>query len=131
MAAEGLITGSQTSTYYSVGSQRSDADLQAAARVCDWRFGIVRNGSDTPDAYRQCMLAQGWEYGYTTRDNTYPDPWHPGLSARTREREGSAYPDIWRSAMKSRCLQCPGVPENAGSEERQAVQPFVTVKLRA
>src|SRR5262249_34813693 len=74
--------GSQTSTYYSVGGQRSDADLQPAARVCDWRFGIVRNGSDTPDVYRQCMLAQGWEYGYTTRDDTYPDPRPPGLTCR-------------------------------------------------
>jgi len=71
--------GSQTSTYNSVGGERSDADLQAAARVCDWRFGVVHYLSDTPDVYKQCMLQQGWEYAYTTRDNTYPDPRHPGL----------------------------------------------------
>ena len=54
--------GSQTSTYYSVGGERSDADLQAAARVCDWRFGVVRNGSDTPDICKRWMLAQGRYY---------------------------------------------------------------------
>ena len=74
--------GSQTSTYYSVGGERSDADLQAASRVCDWRFGVVRNGSETSDIYKRCMLAQGWEYRYTTRDNACPDPRHPGLACR-------------------------------------------------
>jgi hypothetical protein len=57
----------QTATYYSVGATRSDADLQAATGVCDARVGVVENGSATPDSYRQCMLAQGWQYGYTTR----------------------------------------------------------------
>jgi hypothetical protein len=57
----------QKATYYSVGGARSDADLQAAAGVCDSRVGVVQNGSDTPDAYKQCMQAQGWEYGFTTR----------------------------------------------------------------
>ena len=73
---------SQNSTYYSVGGVRSDVDLQAAAGVCDARFGAVQNGSDTPDAYKQCMLQEGWEYGYTTRTvrrDVYPDPRHPGL----------------------------------------------------
>ena len=72
----------QNSTYYSVGGVRSDVDLQAAAGVCDARFGAVQNGSDTPDAYKQCMLPEGWEYGYTTRTvrrDVYPDPRHPGL----------------------------------------------------
>ena len=40
----------------------------------------MQGGSDTPDLYKQCMLGQGWEYGYTTRDDTYPDPRHRGLA---------------------------------------------------
>jgi len=73
--------GSQESTYYSVGSARSDADLEAAAAVCDGRFGVIQAGADTPSAYKQCMLSQGWEYGDTTRHAyTYPDPRHPGLA---------------------------------------------------
>ena len=73
--------GSQTSTYYSVGGERSDADLQAAAQVCDAQVGAVQLGQDTPDAYKQCMMAHGWEYGSTTRSldkSPYPDPRHPG-----------------------------------------------------
>ena len=73
---------SQESTYYSVGGPRSDADLQAAARACDTQLGVVRNGSDTPDAYKQCMLAQGWEYSHTTRNDIYRDPRHPGRTCR-------------------------------------------------
>jgi hypothetical protein len=61
------VHSGQKATYYSVGGTRSDADLQAATGVCDSRVGIVENGSDTPDAYKQCMLAQGWQYGFTTR----------------------------------------------------------------
>jgi hypothetical protein len=57
----------QQATYYSVGGTRGDADLQAAAGVCDARVGVVENGSGTPDAYKRCMSAQGWQYGYTTR----------------------------------------------------------------
>ena len=71
----------QNSIYYSVGGERSDADLQAAAQVCDARLSVVRIGADTPDTYKQCMLAQGWEYGSTTRGvnkDPYPDPRHPG-----------------------------------------------------
>jgi hypothetical protein len=73
----------QDSTYYSVGGQRSDAELQAAAQVCDAQFGVVQIGSDTPDTYKQCMLGQGWEYGSTTHSVSkavYPDPRHPGLA---------------------------------------------------
>ena len=69
----------QTSTYYPVGGQRSDADLAAAARVCDGRYGVVEIGTATSAAYKQCMLQHGWRYAYTTRDGTYPDPRHPGL----------------------------------------------------
>ena len=37
-----------TSTYYSVGGERSDADLQVAGQVCDGRLGIVENGRTRP-----------------------------------------------------------------------------------
>ena len=72
--------GLQTSSYHWVGGARGDADLQAAARVCDRRIGVVRNGSDTPETYRQCMSAQGWQYDHTVRDDVYPDPRYPGLA---------------------------------------------------
>ena len=75
------VYSSQKSTYDSVGRALSDADLQAATGVCDSRVGVVQNGSDTPDAYKQCMLAQGWQYASTTRyRDVYPDPRHPGLA---------------------------------------------------
>ena len=71
----------QKSIYTSVGDARSDADLQAATGVCDARVGVVQNGSDTPDAYKQCMVAQGWQYDHTTRTRkVYADPRHPGLA---------------------------------------------------
>lgn len=76
--------GSQNSTYYSIGDAGSDADLQAAAQLCDQKVGAVQIGSDPSDAYKQFMLAQGWEYGATTRtahsDVVYADPRHPGLA---------------------------------------------------
>ena len=59
------VYSSQTSTYNAVGSP--SADLQAATAVCDSNVGTVPIGSYTPDAYKQCMQAQGWQYGYTTR----------------------------------------------------------------
>jgi len=71
----------QNSIYNSVGEASSDADLQAASQVCDAQVGVVKIGSDTPDAYKQCMLAHGWEYASTTRSvskEPYPDPRHPG-----------------------------------------------------
>jgi hypothetical protein len=73
--------GTQTSYYYSTGPANSDADLQAAGRACDQRYGAIQNGADTPEPYRQCMLAQGWEYGYTMQNGAYPDPdpRHSGL----------------------------------------------------
>jgi hypothetical protein len=75
------VYGSQTSTYNAVGGARSDGDLQAATGVCDSRVGVVQNGSDTPDAYKQCMAAQGWQYDHTTRyRDVYRDPRHPGLA---------------------------------------------------
>src|SRR5258706_5067887 len=74
------VYSSQTSTYTSVGSP-PDADLKAATAVCDASVGTVPIGSDTPDAYKQCMLAQGWQYVDTIRHvDVYPDQRHPGLA---------------------------------------------------
>jgi hypothetical protein len=70
--------GTQTSHYYPTGPASSDAALQAAGQVCDQRYGAVPNGSDTPEPYKQCMLAQGWRYGYTVQNGAYADPRHPG-----------------------------------------------------
>jgi hypothetical protein len=80
-ACAGNYYGSQESTYNPVGSKQSDDDLQAATAACDQRVGVVRPGRDTPDAYKQCMQAQGWQYDHTTRTPyEYPDPRHPGLA---------------------------------------------------
>jgi hypothetical protein len=68
----------QTSHYYSTGPANSDADLQRAGRICDLYYGAIQIGSDTPELYKQCMLAQGWEYGYTNQKGYYSDPYHPG-----------------------------------------------------
>ena len=70
--------GAQTAAYYPVGGQNSQADLQAALQACDQRGGPVQDGY-TSRAYRQCMLEQGWRYGYATRDGEYPDPYHVGM----------------------------------------------------
>jgi hypothetical protein len=72
------VYSSQTSTYNAVGSPA--ADLQAATAVCDSRAGAVPIGSDTPDGYKQCMSAQGWQYVDTTRTvDVYPSQEDPGL----------------------------------------------------
>jgi hypothetical protein len=71
----------QDSTYYQASDASRVVDLATAAQVCDAQAGVVKIGSDTPEAYKQCMLTQGWEYGYTSRTArppTYPDPRHPG-----------------------------------------------------
>jgi hypothetical protein len=71
----------QNSVYYSIGGERSDADLMAAGQICDNQVGAVQIGQDTPDAYKQCMNAHGWEFGSTTRsfsNKPYPDPRHAG-----------------------------------------------------
>lgn len=72
----------QTDNY---SGQGSDRDMHAAGRVCDSKVGAVQVGQDVPEAYKQCMHAQGWEYASTTRslDSTpYPDPEHPDLMCR-------------------------------------------------
>lgn len=73
--------GARTATYAPLGAG-GEAELAAAARACDQRFGIASAWSQTPDAFRQCMHAQGWKYVLETRDGTYPDPDHPGLVCR-------------------------------------------------
>jgi hypothetical protein len=75
--ALGAVASAQadTSTYYWQGkSQWTDAQLQAAAQVCDQRYGAVENGAITSPSYKMCMLKQGWRYGHTTRQQTWIDP---------------------------------------------------------
>jgi spermidine/putrescine-binding protein len=75
--------GSQENIYNPTGSAQSDADLQAATANCDTRVGVVKPGQNTPNAYKQCMQAQGWQYDHTTRHPyTYPDSRHPGLACQ-------------------------------------------------
>jgi hypothetical protein len=64
--------------YHPIWAQRTEADLQAATQVCDQRFGAPQNGTTTSDAFKQCMLAQGWQFDYSK----YPDPNNPGLGCR-------------------------------------------------
>ena len=71
--AAGNYYGEQTNTYNPVGATTSDADLQAATAACDARLGVVPAGQDTPDAYKQCMLAQGWQLDCTIPPDAYPD----------------------------------------------------------
>jgi hypothetical protein len=65
----GIAAQADTSKY-----PRSDADLQAAAQICDQRLGPVKNGENTPTPYKQCMLRQGWRYRSTARIHTWIDP---------------------------------------------------------
>src|ERR1700733_6083265 len=52
-----------TSTYIWQGKGPwSDAQLQAAAQVCDQRYGAIENGEITPANYKRCMLSQNWRY---------------------------------------------------------------------
>ena len=72
-----LVTAAHadTSTYYWIGKgEWSDAQLQAAAQVCDQRFGSVMNGEITPANYKRCMLQQGWRYQGTKRERYWIDP---------------------------------------------------------
>jgi hypothetical protein len=49
-----------TSTYVWQGKgQWNDAELQAAAQVCDQRYGVVENGAVTSGSYTRCMLRAG------------------------------------------------------------------------
>jgi hypothetical protein len=65
-------------TYYPVRSNQTNAQLQAAGQSCSQQLGAPQNGTETSDAYKQYMFAQGWQFEYTT----YPDPRHPGLACR-------------------------------------------------
>jgi hypothetical protein len=72
-----------TSTYYWQGKGgRADEQLQAAARLCDQRHGVVENGAITSANYKRCMLKQGWKYGNTARARTYISP-DTGMSCHT------------------------------------------------
>jgi hypothetical protein len=72
-----------TSTYYWQGKGRwTDEQLQAAARLCDQRYGVVENGAITSANYKRCMLKQGWKYGNTARVRTYISP-DTGMSCHT------------------------------------------------
>jgi hypothetical protein len=72
-----------TSTYYWQGKGgRADEQLQAAARLCDQRHGVVENGAITSANYKRCMLKQGWKYGNTARGRTYNSP-DTGMSCHT------------------------------------------------
>ena len=72
-----------TSTYYWQGKGgRADEQLQAAARPCDQRYGVVENGAITSANYKRCMLKQGWKYGNTARVRTYISP-DTGMSCHT------------------------------------------------
>jgi hypothetical protein len=64
-----------TSTYIWLGKgPLNDAQLQAAAQVCDQQYGVVQNGAITSANYKRCMQKQGWRYQSTARENTYIDP---------------------------------------------------------
>jgi hypothetical protein len=72
-----------TSTYYWQGKGgRADEQLQAAARLCDQRYGVVENSAITSANYKRCMLKQGWKYGNTARVRTYISP-DTGMSCHT------------------------------------------------
>jgi hypothetical protein len=77
LMAFGTVVGAHadTSTYYWRGKgEWSDAQLQAAAQLCDQRYGVVKNGATTSARYKKCMVQQGWTYGHTTREQTWIDP---------------------------------------------------------
>ena len=60
--------------YLPVGSPKVQA--VTAAQLCAQRYGWPQNGTEASDTFKQCMLAQGWQFQYTV----YPDPRHPGLA---------------------------------------------------
>ena len=71
--------GARTATYYPIAGAAAGADLRASVHACDQRLGVAPAWPETSGAYKHCMRAQGWTYGYETRDGTYLDPRHPGL----------------------------------------------------
>jgi hypothetical protein len=92
--ALGGVAGAKadTSTYYWQGKGAwNDAQLQAAAQVCDRRYGVVMNGAVTSANYKRCMLGQGWKYGSTARVKTYIDP-DSGMSCHNEGGIGVCVP---------------------------------------
>ena len=58
---------------------RYDDAVQAATQACAARFGMPKNGTQTPRVFKQCMLRYGWRYDHTVRSRpqaqqTYIDP---------------------------------------------------------
>jgi hypothetical protein len=66
----------RNSTYHSVGGVMSAADFAAARQGCDERLGDVQHGYEPSAAYKQCMMAQGWQHDCTIPPDAYPDPHH-------------------------------------------------------
>ncbi len=62
--------------YLPVGAPKVQA--LTAAQICAQTYGWPQDGTETSDAFKQCMFAQGWQFQYTV----YPDPRHPGLACR-------------------------------------------------
>ncbi|MBV8190681.1 MAG: hypothetical protein JO339_25800 [Alphaproteobacteria bacterium] len=64
----------RNSTYHSVGGVLSADDFASARKGCDERLGDVQHGYEPSAAYKQCMLAQGWQLDCTIPPDAYPDP---------------------------------------------------------
>ncbi|WP_315832885.1 hypothetical protein [Bradyrhizobium prioriisuperbiae] len=60
---------------------RSDAELHADTDACAQKFGMPDNGTATSRQFKQCMLAHGWRFSHTERENTWVDP-ETGLTCR-------------------------------------------------
>ena len=86
--------------------------MQAAAQVCDARYGVIENGAITPASYKRCMLKQNWKYQSTARVKTYIDP-NSGMSCHD---EGGGAVCVRRKAPSdiSIPIRIPVHPNRAG-----------------
>ena len=103
----GAVIGARadTSTYYWQGKGPwNDAQLQAAAQVCDQHYGVVENGAVTSANYKRCMLKQGWKYGKhgpRARANLHRSRHRDELSKRRRRgdlRATARHREIYQQA---------------------------------